>query len=89
MINENETVLLFAVASVLLGSPLLGYVGPGTGLTAIGAALALLACIFLMIVGFIWYPIKRLLRLFSKPKDEETKEATMAAETGNSSEPSE
>ena len=84
MSNENETVIFFAVTSVLLG-----YIGPGTGLTAIGAALALLTCIFLMIVGFIWYPIKRLLRHFSKPKDEETKEATMATASGNYSEPSE
>jgi hypothetical protein len=38
------------------------YVGPGAGLTAIGTVLALIAAVFLAIVGFVWYPVKRLLR---------------------------
>ncbi len=40
----------------------LAYVGPGAGLSAIGSFLALIAAVFLALVGFIWYPIKRLLR---------------------------
>lgn len=40
----------------------LAYIGPGAGLTAIGAAFAFVGAILLAIVGFIWYPIKRLLR---------------------------
>lgn len=38
------------------------YVGPGSGITAVGAALALVGSIVLAIVGFIWYPLKRLLQ---------------------------
>ena len=38
------------------------YVGPGSGITVIGAALALVGGVILAIVGFVWYPIKRLLR---------------------------
>jgi hypothetical protein len=38
------------------------YVGPGAGLTVIGAAFALLAGAFLAVVGFVWYPVKRMLR---------------------------
>ena len=38
------------------------YAGPGSGLTVIGAALAFVGGVFLAIVGFIWYPIKRLWR---------------------------
>lgn len=38
------------------------YVGPGAGLTAIGSFLALLAAVVLGIVGFLWYPVKRLMR---------------------------
>ena len=38
------------------------YAGPGSGLTVIGAALAFIGSVLLAIVGFIWYPIKRLLR---------------------------
>lgn len=40
--------------------PAYAYVGPGIGLTAIGAALAFFAAVFLVIVGFVWYPVKRL-----------------------------
>lgn len=40
----------------------IAYVGPGAGLSAIGAFLALVAGVFVAIAGFIWYPIKRLIR---------------------------
>ncbi|MCI0600728.1 MAG: hypothetical protein L0Y60_14640 [Beijerinckiaceae bacterium] len=36
------------------------YVGPGAGITAIGAVLALIGGIVLAIFGFVWYPLKRL-----------------------------
>jgi uncharacterized membrane protein len=42
--------------------PALAYVGPGAGLTAIGTVFALLAAVLLAIVGFVWYPVKRLLK---------------------------
>lgn len=53
----------FALLTVTLLGPqaAFGYVGPGAGLSAIGSLLALLAAIVMMIVGFFWYPIKRLL----------------------------
>jgi hypothetical protein len=55
-----------AIAAILLFlTPLscaYAYVGPGLGLSAIGAVFAFLAAIFLTIVGFIWYPIKKLMR---------------------------
>jgi Kef-type K+ transport system membrane component KefB len=38
------------------------YVGPGVGLSALGSILAFIGAIFLMIVGFLWYPIKRLIK---------------------------
>jgi hypothetical protein len=37
------------------------YVGPGAGLTALGTMVALLAALLLAIVGFVWYPLKRLI----------------------------
>jgi hypothetical protein len=48
--------------AVVIVSPAAAYVGPGAGLTAIGAAVAVLATLFLAVVGFVWYPLKRLLR---------------------------
>ena len=41
---------------------LLGYVGPGAGLTAFGALLAVLAAATLTFVGFVWYPLRRILK---------------------------
>jgi hypothetical protein len=46
----------------LATSPAAAYVGPGAGISVIGAALALIAGAILAVVGFVWYPTKRLLR---------------------------
>ena len=54
--------LTAVIAAITCALPASAYVGPGAGLTAIGSALALIAALFLALVGFVWYPIKRLLR---------------------------
>ena len=36
--------------------------GPGTGLSALGSLLALIAAIVVAIVGFVWFPLKRIMR---------------------------
>jgi hypothetical protein len=46
---------------ILLKGTIPAYIGPGTGLSAIGAVLAVVAGIAVAIFGFFWYPIKRLL----------------------------
>ena len=58
----RNAVVLAVVTGLLLGLPgvALAYIGPGAGITAIGTAIALLGAIVLAIVGFVWYPIKRL-----------------------------
>ena len=40
------------------------YIGPGAGLSAIGALLAVVFGIIIAIFGFIWYPLKRVFRKF-------------------------
>jgi hypothetical protein len=47
-----------AVASL----PLIGYIGPGAGLTALGAFLAVVVGLMVGIFGFVWYPVKKLMR---------------------------
>jgi hypothetical protein len=37
------------------------YIGPGAGMTAIGTVVAFIGAILFAIVGFVWYPIKRLI----------------------------
>jgi hypothetical protein len=67
--------LLLAVLLICLApSAALAYVGPGSGVSVIGAALALVASLFLMIAGFVWYPIKRLMGLRRRAR--ETRDTT-------------
>lgn len=47
------------------------YVGPGAGLSAIGSVLAFIGACLLVIVGFVWYPIKRLLGKNKAPRNEQ------------------
>jgi len=56
------TGIVLAGLTYLAPSPAMAYIGPGAGLTAIGSLLALIAGILLAIVGFVWYPIRRLRR---------------------------
>jgi hypothetical protein len=51
----------FLLAAALLIQPHMAYayIGPGAGITAIGTVVALIGAFFLMIVGFVWYPVKR------------------------------
>lgn len=53
---------LVMAGTALLPQAALAYVGPGAGLTAIGTMIALLAALVLAVMGFVWYPLKRLLR---------------------------
>jgi hypothetical protein len=38
------------------------YVGPGAGAGAIAVVLAVVLGLILLVAGFLWYPLKRLLR---------------------------
>jgi len=53
--------LAIAVIVAVVPAPAAAYVGPGAGLSALGSLLALIAAVFVAIIGFIWYPVKRLL----------------------------
>ena len=44
------------------------YIGPGAGLSAVGAVIAVAAAMILAVVGFVWYPVKRLMRRRSAAK---------------------
>jgi hypothetical protein len=48
--------------SAALSDTAFAYIGPGLGLSAFGSVIALTGAILLAIVGFVWYPVKRLLR---------------------------
>ena len=56
-ISTVTAILLFAIP---FGTE--AYIGPGAGISAIGTVIALVGAILLAIVGFVWYPVKRLLK---------------------------
>ena len=65
--------LLVAVSGVLFTpSGADAYIGPGAGITVVGTVVAFLAAIAFAIVGFVWYPIKRLL---ASSRDRKTRAA--------------
>lgn len=54
--------LLNALALLLLATPAHAYIGPGAGLGAIFTLVAVLVGGMLLVIGFVWYPLKRALR---------------------------
>ena len=63
MVHRLFLLTVFATAALVADmSPAQAYIGPGAGLGAIGTVLALFGAILLAIVGFIWYPVKRMLK---------------------------
>ncbi len=77
--------LLFC-SLLLVGIPAssLAYVGPGAGVSAIGSFLALIMVIFVAVLGFFWYPVKRLLKGKKKGvvTDEEVQQGAEEKESG-------
>jgi hypothetical protein len=62
MLRMRLLVLTALGLAVTLSDTAFAYIGPGVGLSAIGTVIALFGAILLAIVGFIWYPVKRMLR---------------------------
>jgi uncharacterized iron-regulated membrane protein len=60
--NMMHKLALFAVFASVATAPAQAYIGPGGGLSAIGALLALLAGLLIAFFGFVWYPIRRMRR---------------------------
>jgi len=66
MKSRNRVLLASVTALVgiaLLPSPAYAYMGPGAGLSAIGALLSLVAAGVVSLLGFVWFPIKRAIRM--------------------------
>lgn len=58
------SVLFALVLTAAIGAPdaAQAYIGPGAGLSAIGTAIAVVGAVAMLIVGFVWYPVKRLIK---------------------------
>jgi ABC-type bacteriocin/lantibiotic exporter with double-glycine peptidase domain len=70
------------VLVLVLGQPAtaFAYVGPGAGLSIIGSLLALFAAIVIGIFGFIWFPIRRLLRKRKQAAEQNTEETASVSD---------
>jgi hypothetical protein len=60
-------VAFFVFVFCWIPQPAQAYVGPGTGMSAVGVFMAIVMGIVVAIFGFIWYPLKRLLRTRRRP----------------------
>lgn len=58
----SVTMFLATGAVLLPVSAAHAYLGPGAGLSAIGSVLAIAAAVVVAVIGFLWYPLKRLMR---------------------------
>ena len=68
MLRFSRHIVLFVFFTAILTIPgsAWAYIGPGTGLSALGAFLAVVFGVIIAILGFLWYPIKRLMKKKSK-----------------------
>ena len=66
---------LFLTLALLVLAPdaALAYGGPGSVISGLGAVLAALGALLAALLGFVWYPLKRLYHYFSE--DDETEPA--------------
>jgi hypothetical protein len=63
VISKHVSISIIAGAVLLaVSSPAHAYIGPGGAASAIGTVLALLAAFIMAVFGFLWFPIRRLLR---------------------------
>ena len=53
----------------LSADPAYAYMGPGAGLAFIGSLIALIASVFVGLLGLVWYPVKRLIRMRRRASD--------------------
>lgn len=63
--------LTVGAAALLLPEVAHAYGGPGSVVSGIGALLAAIAAVGAAIFGFLWFPMKRLMRRFREGAEEE------------------
>lgn len=73
--------LLVFLAVLLTPNVALAYIGPGTGISVIGSLMALVGGLILVVIGFVWYPIKSMMKKRNKTHHEVNLETKTVAET--------
>ena len=74
----KSTIKIILVAYIFALTPLAqAYVGPGAGLSAIGSILAFVGAFLLLILGFLWYPFKRLIKSIRGKQNDSSQEISL------------
>ncbi|MDO8207694.1 MAG: hypothetical protein Q7T38_07740 [Gallionella sp.] len=61
----RDTVVCLSAAWLLSYTPIASaYIGPGLGAGAITVVLGIASGLLMLLVGVVWYPLKRLIRRF-------------------------
>lgn len=71
---KSTGLLVILLGLIAWPSSAMAYIGPGGGISAIGVFLALVVGLILAVMGFVWYPLKRLFRKRRRPAPAETEE---------------
>jgi len=58
----TSAALVATALALLVPGSAQAYIGPGAGLGAIALTVALLVGVVLLVIGLVWYPLKRLLK---------------------------
>lgn len=62
-LQKKEALVCFFATVVLAYPPLaMAYIGPGLGSGAMAAVLGSVLGLLMLLIGVVWYPIKRLIR---------------------------
>ena len=64
--------IIFFLFVLLVPLSAFAYLGPGAGLSALGSVLAFIGLILLLLLGFFWYPLKKLMKKIRSDTDKET-----------------
>jgi len=72
-------VLLAVVAAATLNGPAEAYIGPGAGISLLGAFWGLILAVTTAVAAVVWYPIRKLLRSRPAPNRPEPPYAPQTA----------
>lgn len=59
---QRVVYLSLLLSTVLYHSTALAYIGPGLGSGVVAAVLGIVAGLVMLVIGVVWYPLKRLIR---------------------------
>lgn len=57
----NDLILMGIMTADTFPQLIPGYLGPGAAISTIGTFLVILLAIVVSVVGFVWYPVKRMM----------------------------